>query len=209
MIIRNALSLSCCCLLAAFGASLAFGSARGQSNANARVLLGRISYDNSYVADEKNVPHAARICLEVYQDGVYRMARVGGNGRDANVGGVLDKKQLNEISRLFRKIDFQNNQLGGLVRRGSETFVAEITRADKVERFIWIDADHQKPFPESAKRIVDWLREFKAEGTKPLPSPDLSTMQICPRMSQGPLTPVASFGMEDQSSCESGAGNLN
>jgi hypothetical protein len=47
------------------------------------------------------------------------------------------------------------------VRQGSETLMAEVVRESKAMHYVWIDPDHQRPFPGSAISIVNWLENFK------------------------------------------------
>lgn len=155
---------------------------------NAKNLLARLSYDSTYVADERGERRSPRVCFEVYRDGRYRVSRATVSGTE-NLGGKLTPKQLNLLANLLKKVDFEN-QGGGIVRQGAETLVAEIARADGKARYIWVDPDHQRPFPEAAARVIRWLQDFKAQGASVLTAPELSTMQICPRMSDNPVQPV-------------------
>jgi hypothetical protein len=161
---------------------------------NPKNLLARLSYDSTYVAEERGLPHFPRICFEIYRDGRYRVSRVRLGGAE-NLGGTLSQEQVSHVANLLKKVDFENKG-GGIVRQGSETFVAEIMRDCRTARYIWVDPDHHRPFPESAESVIRWLQAFKAQGASALTAPELSMMQICPRMSENPLQPVAAEGTE-------------
>jgi hypothetical protein len=161
---------------------------------NPNNLLARLSYDSTYVAEERGQPHFPRICFEVYRDGRYRTSRVRLGGAE-NLGGTLSQEQLSHVANLLKKVDFENKG-GGVVRQGSETFVAEIVRDGRTARYIWVDPDHHRPFPESAESVIRWLEDFRAQGASALTAPALSMMQICPRMSENPLQPVTAESAE-------------
>jgi hypothetical protein len=161
---------------------------------NPKNLLARLSYDSTYVAEEKGQPHFSRLCFEVYRDGRYRISRMA-LGRTENLGGTISQDEVSHVADLLKKVDFENKG-GGIVRRGSETFVAEIMREGRSARYIWVDPDHRRAFPRAAQDLIEWLQDFKAQGARPLTAPEVSTMQICPRMTDTPLQPVAARGAE-------------
>ena len=181
------------------------GSPNGmQSNAQTpNNLLARLSYDSTYVTDERGQPHFSqnfsRICFEVYRDGRYRISRMA-LGRTENLRGTLSEEQLSNVGSLLKKVDFDSKG-GGIVRQGSETFVAEIVRGGQTVRFIWVDPDHHRPFPAAADSVIRWLQEFKAQGATALTAPESSTMQICPRMSDRPVQPLAVVWMRIGRGC--------
>jgi hypothetical protein len=78
-------------------------------------------------------------------------------GRTENLRGTLSEEQVSQVARLFKKVDFDSKG-GGIVRQGSETFVAEIVRGGQTARFIWLDPDHQRPFQDAAASVIRWLR---------------------------------------------------
>jgi hypothetical protein len=166
-------------------------------------LLARLSYDSTYVTDERGQPHFSqnfsRICFEVYRDGRYRISRMA-LGRTENLRGTLSEEQLSNVGSFLKKVDFDSKG-GGIVRQGSETFVAEIVRGGQTVRFIWVDPDHHRPFPAAAESVIRWLQEFKAQGATALTAPESSTMQICPRMSDRPVQPVGERGANAGFAC--------
>jgi len=155
-------------------------------------LLARPSYDSTYVTEERGQPHFSgdfsRICFEVYRDGRYRTSTMA-LGRTENLRGNLSEEQVSQVASLLKKVDFDSKG-GGIVRQGSETFVAEIVRGGQTARFIWVDPDHHRPFPDAAESVIRWLQEFKAQGATALTAPESSMMQICPRMSDRPVQPA-------------------
>jgi len=167
-------------------------------------LLARLSYDSTYVTEERGQPHFSRICFEVYRDGRYRISRMA-LGRTENLRGTLSEEQLSNVGSFLKKVDFDSKG-GGIVRQGSETFVAEIVRGRKTARFIWVDPDHHRPFPDAAESVIRWLQEFKAQGATALTAPESSTMQICPRMSDRPVQPVAAVWMGIGRGCAAAGG---
>src|SRR5437016_8762145 len=171
-------------------------------------LLARLSYDSTYVTEERGQPHLSRdfsrICFEVYRDGRYRTSRMA-LGRTENLRGTLSEEQVSQVASLLKKVHFDSKG-GGIVRQGSETFVAEILRGGQTARFIWVDPDHHRPFPDAAESVIRWLQEFKAQGATALTAPESSTMQICPRMSDRPVQPVAAVWMGIGRGCAAACG---
>ena len=123
------------------------------------------------------------------------------NQWNAQVSYGYDKAgKLSNVGGFLKKVDFDSKG-GGIVRQGSETFVAEIVRGGQTVRFIWVDPDHHRPFPEAAESVIRWLQEFKAQGATALTAPESSTMQICPRMSDRPVQPVGESGANAGFAC--------
>lgn len=159
-------------------------SAPGKQN-----FVARISYQNSYSTDGSNPRLSPRICFELYNDGRYRMSRMMG-GTDEALGGKLSQDQVELFMKTLKRIDFASNK-GGVIRKGSESFAAEIANGGETDRYIWVDPDHQQPFPQSAIKVIDLLREFSPAGASKLTVPELSTDPICPILSDKPLQPVS------------------
>jgi hypothetical protein len=154
-------------------------------------VVSRFSYTSTYGVDGNREHYLPRMCFEVYRDGRYRIARTTTKNVPENRAGVLSQAQLDIISRMLTKLDSSNSS-GSIVRKGSESFVAEISNGtDETTRFVWIDPDHERPFPESVVNIVNWLQSFKAESSTVLNIPELSTEPICPRMADRSMQPVS------------------
>jgi hypothetical protein len=167
-----------------------------------RALLARLSFTSTWVADygDEGFP---QICLSVDHTGHYRMRRLTTKG---NAGvfvqgtlhpellqGTLPLNQLRKLEKLLQDPDFRSLTVpyfGGLLRKGAETFVAEVPREDGVQRVVMSDADRENPFPRSADRIVSWLQHFKAESAEPL---DVSAQDICPRGGLQPVHPATAL----------------
>jgi hypothetical protein len=171
-------------------------------------LLARLSYDSTYVTEERGQPHFSenfsRICFEVYRDGRYRTSRMA-LGRTESLRGTLSEEQVSQVASLLKKVDFDSKG-GGIVRQGSETFVAEIVRGGQTARFIWVDPDHHRPFPDAAESVIRWLQKFKAQGATALTAPESSTMQICPRMSDRPVQPAGERRANEGLACAPASG---
>jgi hypothetical protein len=90
---------------------------------------------------------------------------------------------------MLKDLDFDGSR-GGVVLQGAERFVAEITREGKTIHYVWMNPDHQRPFPNSAARVINWLQDFEAEGASPLTLRELSEHPICPPASAKPVQPV-------------------
>ena len=151
-------------------------------------VLARLSYNNTYPA-VSGQKHSPRICFELYRSGRYRESRMT-DGATKTLGGTLTQDQLGAITQLMKKLDFESSG-GGVTRSGSESFAAEIVRGKETIRYLWIDPDHQRPFPDSAAHIIDWLQGFATRDASPITVPELSTDPICPRVSVNPVQPVA------------------
>jgi hypothetical protein len=83
---------------------------------------------------------------------------------------------MSQLAILLKKVGFES-KLGGMVRNGSETFVAGIVRGDQTVRYIWViltTSDH------SPKRLL--TSSIQAAGASPLHAAEWSTqqMRICP-----------------------------
>ncbi len=150
-------------------------------------VMARLSYSNTYVT-VSGQQRSPGICFEVYRNGRYRLAR-NTDGATRTLGGTLTQDESAAFTQLMKKLDFENGG-GGVIRNGSESFVAEIVRGNETKRYLWVDPDHQRPFPDSAVSIIDWLQGFTPQGASPVTVPELSTDPICPRASFRPLQPV-------------------
>jgi|ERR1700682_1183243 len=151
-------------------------------------LLARLSYSNTYPA-VSGQQHSPRICFELYRSGRYRVSRMI-DGSTKTLGGTLTQDQLGAATQLMKRLDFENSR-GSVIRSGSESFIAEIVRGNETTRYLWVDPDHQRPFPDSAVSIINWLQGFTPQGASPITVPELSTDPICPKISDKPVQPVA------------------
>ena len=85
------------------------------------------------------------------------------DGATKTLGGILTQDQLGAVTQLMKRLDFESSG-GGVIGNGSESFVAEIVRGNETIRYLWVDPDHQRPFPDSAVAIINWLQGFTPQG---------------------------------------------
>jgi hypothetical protein len=152
------------------------------------IPFARLSYVSTYLVRQSE-QYSPRICFELYWDGHYRISRVTIKG-DGNRAGNLTHNQFSFISGMLKKLYF-NSSPNGIIRKGLESFIAEITdNTDQTKRYFWLDPDHERPFPDSVSSIVEWLQALKTQDASPVNVPDLSIDPICPQASARPLQPA-------------------
>ena len=153
-------------------------------------LLARLSSSSTYLRDV-NDNHSQQICFVLYRDGYYRIAGKIRNTQDGveNLQGTLSPEQLTRLRTLLNSLPSRTSEIGA-IRKASESLTAEVVRDDKTAHFVWIDPDHERPLPDSAIRVVNWLQDFKAQDSSPLTLRELSDQPICPSASEKPLRPV-------------------
>jgi hypothetical protein len=105
--------------------------------------------------------------------------------------GELSRSEMGTLARLLRRLNAEQRP-GGIIRQGSQSFIAEIARGQKTTRFSWVDPDHERPFPDSAGDVIDWLQGFTALGSSPLTLNELGEKPICPAGGK-PFQPLASL----------------
>ena len=159
-------------------------------------VLARLSYTRRYFRvkanEEKYLP---TVCFELYRDGHYRIVRTMRKGGPRHLGpeeenraGKLSQDQFNTISKMLMQLDFSSSPGAVVIRKGLESFEAEVPNGAEERRLLWIDPDHQRPFPESATKVIGWLAEFQnSEDATPFNGPQITTDPVCPRPSQTPL----------------------
>ncbi len=153
-------------------------------------LLARLSYSRTGMEGP-----SPNICFAVYSDGYYRMirrstafVRHGDDGLEV-LEGTLSQDQLVRLGTLLKGLDFQNREVA-TIHKSSESLTAEVVREGKMVPSVWVDPDHERPFPDSAVRVINWLEDFKAQGAAPLTLRELSDQSICPAASEKTLHPV-------------------
>ena len=168
-------------------------------------LLARLSYSSTYVWD-LNEQRSPQICFALYRDGYYRISRRSRKTPDGTetLQGTLSPDQLVRLGTLIKSLDFQTSGVGA-IHKASESLMAEVVREGKTVHSVWIDPDHERPFPDSVVRVVNWLQDFGAQGSSPLTLRELSNQPICPPASEKPLHPVVAsvHGMSEGAICES------
>ena len=152
--------------------------------------IARLSYRSGYGVDWRQQNDSPRICFALYRNRDYKIFRVTEDG-SKSVHGKLSDDEFVRVVKMLRKLGSETNR-GGFILRGSESFIAEIMRADKTVHFVWVDPDHERPFPDSVMKIVNWLQDFAASGASPLTLRELSDDPICPSASEKPIQPAIS-----------------
>jgi len=142
-------------------------------------LLAKLSYDGSTVdRREEGLQH---ICLAVSRDQEYRIVRVFNDGMAQRLHGKMTKQQFEQLNSLLGSPDFRvlSGGHGGLIRRDSKSFAAEIPKAgDSAQKLQWLDADGENPFPGSVANVVDWLKHFDPKDGKMFEYADYP--DVCP-----------------------------
>jgi len=179
---------------------LASGSGFAQSKEpKSDVVVARLSFDRtSVVWREHEGP--SKVCIVLYRNGRYQLLRNTEKGTEF-LEGELSPNQLRRVSTMLEGLDFQGGG-ANTVRQGSDSFEAEVHGSGKTMRYLWVDPDHQRPFPKSAIEVVNWLRNFKAEGASPLIFGEFSEQQVCPSETLLPLASELNQGL-GASSCGS------
>jgi hypothetical protein len=177
-------------------------------NEHASVLV-RMSFASSWVPS--GLGGFPQICFSVDRSGNFEMRRVtiktttepreGSPNNNEIVRtsphvdllqGTLAPVELEKLEKLLEDSEFSklSSAPPSILRKGAETFVAEVPRENGMQRVVMSNADRDTPFPRSAERIVNWLQHFKAEGAKPL---DVSAEDICPRGTVQPVHPATAL----------------
>jgi hypothetical protein len=124
-----------------------------------------------------------QICFALYRSGYYRVSRLTEKGTET-LQGTLSEDQVLRFRSMLENLDFQFSG-GAVTRNGAEVLVAEVIRKRKTIHYVWIDPDHQRPFPSSAMSIVKWLQDFKPKDASLLMVRELSDQHsICPPASE-------------------------
>jgi hypothetical protein len=165
-------------------------------------LIARLSYNSTYVWDVSE-DRSPQICFAVYRDGYFRISRRSRQVQDGteSLQGTLPPDQLTRFRTLLKNLDSQTGV--GTIHKASESLTAEVMREGKIVHFLWIDPDHERPFPDSVARVVNWLQDFAPQGSSPLTLRELNDQPICPSASEKPLHPVMASveGMSEGSLC--------
>lgn len=153
-------------------------------------LLARLRYSSTYVWDV-NQDRSPQICFALYRDGYYRLAKKSRKAQDGTESfqGTLSSDQLTHVRTMLKSLDLQTGELG-TIHKASESLIAELVRDGKTTHSVWVDPDHERPFPNSAVHLVNWLQDFEAQGPSPLTLRELSDQPICPSASEKSLRPI-------------------
>jgi len=141
-------------------------------------LMARLSYDNSAPERQGDLRH---ICIAVFRDGEYRIVRGWDDRPTQRLHGKMAKEESRQLLKLLESSEFRNlsGSHGSLIRRGAESFAAEIPLGDPLRadgtrewfqheawRLQWLNGDGQNPFPASVSKVVDWLQSFQPKDGK-------------------------------------------
>lgn len=162
-------------------------------------LLARISYQSSFVVKADESPH---ICIAVYENGLYRLLRIGVDTNDdlrpPVLQGTLTKEERDHFVAVLHNLR-SNYRQGGIIREGTESFVAELTSNGKSVRYTWTDPDHRDPFPGSIRKVIHWMQDFKAENSTVITLHELSSIpNPCPSLSEDMFQPIIAGLNPDQ-----------
>jgi hypothetical protein len=169
-------------------------------------VLVRMSFTSSWVDDfgDRDLP---QVCFLVDDTGHYQMRRLTMKVNSEPLQGsphtklllktphtellqgILPPSEFRKLRKLLGDPEFLKltTSAPSILRKGAETFVAEVPRENGVQRVVMSDADGENPFPPSADKIVNWLQHFKAEGAESL---DVSAEEICPSGALQPVNPA-------------------
>jgi hypothetical protein len=197
-------------IIATLVTSPSFAQNSGTNDENA-TLVARLSYNSTWFvsADQKTSP---RICFAVFKDGHYRMLRRTADGKSRRLQGTIVPEELRQIEVMldapgFRALAGQRG--GGLVRSGSERFVAEVPRKGGVQRLLWINPDREEQFPDAAAEVIDWLQHFEPRHAESLV--DTEFPDVCPQLGPG-VRPIFAANLKPASplpSCSRDASGMS
>jgi hypothetical protein len=174
------------------------------ANSNPQIVTTspvRLSYSSSWIqAGQKYSP---KICLSVWPDGHYRILRMNDKGQSQLLKGILPTEQLKQLQSLLDVPDFRDlsGTRGGLLREGSESFIAEVPRQGSVQRLVWMIPDGESKFPKPVADIIGWVQDFQPKGAEALLRTDFP--DVCPQV--GGVKPViaSNGGLTVHDSCTS------
>ena len=153
-------------------------------------LLARISFNVGYPPIDHLATHDGypQSCFAVYSDGYYQVLRLTKLGPES-LQGKLSESQFSDFNAMLKKLDFESHE-GGMVRQNAERFTAEVITDGKAVHYEWMNPDHERPFPSSAARIIEWLQKFNPEDASPLVLRELSQHPVCPPASEKNVRPI-------------------
>jgi hypothetical protein len=151
---------------------------QGQNrDASQTLQAARFSYLTSGVVLDSETPK--QICLAVSRDGSYRILQVS-EAKTVALHGKMPVDQFQQLKNLMGDSDFRRlkGNYSGIIRQSSESFGAEISREDGNQRLQWLNPDGRHPFPDTAAKVIGWLKDFRPSGALPLLHAGFS--DVCP-----------------------------
>lgn len=162
------------------------GLAQLKDRASETQPVTRIAYRSTYGVDWREEGDSPQVCFALYRDRYFRLSKMTENGMQAFYG-TLSQDHFSEIAQMLKNLPVQKRN-NGIIRGGSESLTVDIT--GRSNRYTWVDADHQSPFPKSVTNIVGWLQGFTTQAAAPFALRELSDEPICPPASEKPLQPT-------------------
>ena len=150
--------------------------------------VARLSYSSTYGVDWREQKNSPRICFALYRSGRYRILRLKEQGTEM-LQASLAQDKFASLGRMFKRLDSESKP-AGIIRQGSESFIAEISGRRENVHFLWVDPDHERPSPDSASEIINWLQKFEALGSSTATIKELGQEPICPTAAEKPYRPL-------------------
>jgi hypothetical protein len=151
-------------------------------------ILARLSYQTTYGVDWREQKHSPGICFAIYRSGYYLISRINEYGSE-RLQGTLTKHERVRVRTMLKNLNSETDRVA-VTSQGSESLRLEIVRGGATSQLVWIDPDHNRPLPDSAMKIVDWLQNFSQLDASPVTQREVSEKPICPQGSVKPLQPV-------------------
>lgn len=173
-------------------ALLSMGSwAQEPSHENDPDVLARLSYHSFPFAEDDGVRD---MCIVVSSAGDYRLVRSLESGTTQRLQGRIPAQQFQQFRKALFAEEFRglSGYHGGIIRRESESFAAEIPilggrgrivlhrGEEKAQRLQWLNPDGENPFPPAVASVVNWLKRFEPKDGKRFDSVEFESQDVCP-----------------------------
>lgn len=150
--------------------------------------VARLSYQRTYGFEWTDQQDSPRICFALYRSGQYRILKLKEQGAET-LQGTLSHDELASFGNIVKRLDSEH-QAGGIIRQGSESFIAEVARGRANVHFLWVDPDHRRAFPDSAAKAINWLQNFQALDGSTINLRELGEEPICPTAAEKSFRPL-------------------
>lgn len=154
-------------------------------------VVVRLSYRSSWVEPGTwGQNESPRICISIRRNRQYRMFYTSPLGSQW-LEGVMPAEEHSRLMALLRAPEFKalSGTRGGVVRKGSQTFIAEVHRANGVQHLAWMIPDHEDTFSPPVEKIIRWLQSFQPMNATTLEQTEFP--DICPAMGAVLVQPTA------------------
>jgi hypothetical protein len=158
--------------------------AQGNVSASSDAVFARLGYESTWPVRgaARGVEGFSHVCVVIRQNGDYILQRKNTIGITQVQKGTLANADMERVSQMLNAADLRNlpsNNGSGVIKGGSQTFVAEIWRKQQSRQYLkWRDIDGTAPFPASIAIVVAWLRQFNPKGAQ---SMQIGEESICLR----------------------------